>query len=111
MTGLTVATRRAAVLGSPIGHSLSPVLHRAAFAALGLEDWDYTALECDEAALPGLLADLDDSWRGLSLTMPLKRAVIPLLAGLSALARDVGAVNTVTWSDGPGGRLPVGDNT
>ena len=47
---------RAAVLGSPIAHSLSPVLHRAAYAALGLDGWTYTAIECDEAGLPGLLA-------------------------------------------------------
>ena len=45
---------KAAVLGSPVSHSLSPVLHRAAYAALGLDGWSYTAIECDEAGLPGL---------------------------------------------------------
>ena len=50
---------RAAVLGSPIAHSLSPVLHLAAYTALGLGDWTYTAIECDEAGLPGLLASCD----------------------------------------------------
>lgn len=87
-------SRRAAVLGSPIRHSLSPVLHRAAYAALGL-DWRYEAIECDEAALPAVLAGLDGRWVGLSLTMPLKRAVIPMLDEVSALAQTVGAVNTV----------------
>ena len=63
--------RRAAVLGSPIAHSLSPALHRAAYAGLGL-DWTYDAFEVDEAGLAGFLAGLDGSWAGLSLTMPLK---------------------------------------
>jgi len=108
-----VRPHRAAVLGSPVAHSLSPVLHRAAYAALGLADWEYGARECDEAALPGLLAGLDESWRGLSLTMPLKRAVMPLLDTVSPLATAVGGVNTVTWSGEAGGRprRAVGDNT
>jgi shikimate dehydrogenase len=88
------ARRRAAVLGSPIAHSLSPVLHRAAYAALGL-DWSYDAVEVDEAALPGFVAGLDGSWAGLSLTMPLKEAVLPLLAEVDDLARALRSVNTV----------------
>jgi shikimate dehydrogenase len=83
------------VLGSPIRHSLSPALHRAGYAALGLTDWRYDAFEVDEAALPGFLAGLDAGWAGLSLTMPLKRVVRPLLARISPLAEQVGAVNTV----------------
>ena len=63
--------RRAAVLGSPVAHSLSPLLHRAAYAALGLDGWSYDAVEVDEAALPALVHRLDASWAGLSLTMPL----------------------------------------
>jgi shikimate dehydrogenase len=97
---------RAAVLGSPIGHSLSPVLHRAAYARLGL-DWEYAAVECDEAGLPGFLAGLDDAWAGLSLTMPLKTAVLPLLDEVEPTAAVVGAVNTVLPVRG---RL-VGHNT
>ena len=54
---------KAAVLGSPIAHSLSPVLHLAAYAALGLRDWTYTAMECDEAGLAALLAT--PGWAGL----------------------------------------------
>ncbi|MFF3443988.1 shikimate dehydrogenase [Streptosporangium sp. NPDC002721] len=91
---------RAAVLGSPIVHSLSPHLHRAAHRAMGLHDWNYEAIECDEAGLPGLLAGLDGDWAGLSLTMPLKRAVMPLLDTVSELAVQVGGVNTVILRDG-----------
>src|SRR5882757_810988 len=102
-------TRRAAVLGSPIAHSLSPVLHRAAYAALGLGDWRYDRFEVDESALPGFVAGLDPAeWAGLSLTMPLKRAVIPLLDEVSAAAASVAAVNTVVLH--PDGRRG-GDNT
>ncbi|WP_236239098.1 shikimate dehydrogenase [Streptomyces sp. CC228A] len=105
----TTEPRRAAVLGSPIAHSLSPVLHRAAYAELGLADWTYDRFEVDEAALPDFFASvLDASWAGLSLTMPLKRAVIPLLDGVSETARSVEAVNTVVVTDD--GRR-VGDNT
>lgn len=98
---------RAAVLGSPVQHSLSPVLHRAAYEALGLSGWHYVAIECDETALPGMLDGLGEDWVGLSLTMPLKRAVMPLLDEVSELATRVGAVNTVTLS--PGHRR--GENT
>ncbi|MEU0988646.1 shikimate dehydrogenase [Streptomyces sp. NPDC005953] len=100
--------RRAAVLGSPIAHSLSPVLHRAAYAELGLEHWSYDRFEVDEAALPGFLAGLGSSWAGLSLTMPLKRAILPLLDEISETAASVEAVNTVVFTDD--GRK-VGDNT
>ena len=100
---LIIAGQHAAVLGSPIGHSLSPVLHRAAYRALGLHDWDYEAIECDEAGLPGLLDSLGPGWAGLSLTMPLKRAVLPLLDQAETLAAEVGGANTVVFADG--GRL------
>ncbi|MFJ3190664.1 shikimate dehydrogenase [Streptomyces halstedii] len=100
--------RRAAVLGSPIAHSLSPVLHRAAYAELGLDTWSYDRFEIDEAALPGFLEGLDPSWAGLSLTMPLKRAVIPLLDRISETAASVEAVNTVVLTED--GRR-TGDNT
>ncbi|MFD3329534.1 shikimate dehydrogenase [Streptomyces sp. NPDC058701] len=99
---------RAAVLGSPIEHSLSPVLHRAAYRELGLDGRTYDRFEVDEAALPGFLAAMGPEWAGLSLTMPLKRAVIPLLDGISATAASVEAVNTVVLTE-DGRRL--GDNT
>lgn len=99
---------KAAVLGSPIEHSLSPVLHRAAYRELGLDDWSYDRFEIDEAALPGFVAGLGPEWAGLSLTMPLKRAIIPLLDGISDTAASVEAVNTVVLTE-DGRRL--GDNT
>ncbi|WP_405749794.1 shikimate dehydrogenase [Streptomyces sp. NBC_01411] len=100
--------RRAAVLGSPIAHSLSPVLHRAAYRELGLGDWSYDRFEVEEAALPAFVDGLGASWAGLSLTMPLKRAVIPLLDEVTATAASVEAVNTVVFT--ADGRR-VGDNT
>lgn len=91
-----VAFRRAAVLGSPIVHSLSPVLHRAAYRDLGL-DWRYDAVEVTESGLAGFVAGCGPEWVGLSLTMPLKRAVLPLLATRAPLVEVVGAANTVVF--------------
>ncbi len=91
---------KAAVLGSPVTHSLSPVLHRAAYAELGLTGWSYQAIECTEAGLPGLLAGCDAGWAGMSLTMPLKRAVLPLLGQVEPVAAKVGAANTVIFAGG-----------
>ena len=99
--------RRCAVLGSPIAHSLSPVLHRAAYRELGL-DWEYTAHEVEEAGLATFVAALDRSWRGLSLTMPLKRVGLELAGEASDLARTVGSANTLLLE--PDGRV-VADNT
>jgi shikimate dehydrogenase len=76
------------------------VLHRAAYQALGLTGWSYEAIECDETRLPAVLADCGSEWAGLSLTMPLKRAVLPLLDEIEPLAREVGAANTVVFSGG-----------
>ncbi|QYX81394.1 shikimate dehydrogenase [Streptomyces akebiae] len=104
----TASKNRAAVLGSPIAHSLSPVLHRAAYAELGLTDWSYDRFEVDEEALPGFVEQLGPEWAGLSLTMPLKRAVIPLLDEITETATSVEAVNTLVFTED--GRR-VGDNT
>ena len=90
--------RRLAVLGSPISHSKSPALHRAAYARLGL-DWEYTAIEMDGERLAPFIDERDASWRGLSLTMPLKQDVLPLLDGVDELARLTGAANTVLFGD------------
>jgi shikimate dehydrogenase len=103
------AVRRAAVLGSPIEHSLSPVLHRAAYASLGLRGWQYDAVQvATEAELADFVVHCDASWAGLSLTRPLKRWVQPLLSGQSELAAATGAVNTVVF-DADGAR--TGHNT
>ena len=93
---------KAAVLGSPIAHSLSPALHRAAYAGLGLDDWTYEAVECDEAALAAFVTSRGPDWAGLSLTMPLKRTVLPLLDHTDPLAVIAGGANTVVFR--PDGR-------
>ena len=89
---------RAAVLGSPVAQSLSPALHRAAYTALGLSDWSYEAIECDEPRLGAFLDGLEPEWAGLSLTMPLKRVVLSHADTASDLVRAVGAANTVVFS-------------
>ena len=86
------------MLGSPVSHSLSPVLHTAAYAALGLTWWRYEAIECDEAGLAGLLDRCGPDWAGLSLTMPLKRTVLPLLDRIEPLVTEVGGANTVVFA-------------
>lgn len=87
--------RRAAVLGHPVAHSLSPTLHRAAYAALGLDTWSYEPIDLVADGLPAFVDALDESWAGLSLTMPHKQVVLPLLDHVEPLAQVVGAVNTV----------------
>ncbi len=90
---------RCAVVGSPIAHSLSPALHRAAYAELGL-DWTYDHVEVDSAGLEEFVAGLDESWRGLSLTMPLKRTVVPLLDTRDDWVRLSGVANTLVLDEG-----------
>jgi shikimate dehydrogenase len=96
-----------AVLGDPIDHSLSPVLHAAGYRELGL-DWDYRRQRVDEAGLGAFLAGREDGCRGLSLTMPLKRAALEHADEVSDIARTARAANTLVV--GPGGRLRA-DNT
>lgn len=98
--------RRCGVLGDPIAHSLSPTLHRAGYAALGL-DWVYDAHRVGPGGLADFVGGLGAEWRGLSLTMPLKREAVGLVDELSERARLAGAANTIVLEDG---RL-VGDNT
>jgi shikimate dehydrogenase len=105
---LKVATRQAAVLGSPISHSLSPALHTAAYRALGLSHWSYGAHEVQAPALLRFVGGLGPQWAGLSLTMPLKEAAFEVADEVSDLAREVGAINTlVRRADGRWS----GDNT
>jgi shikimate dehydrogenase len=84
---------KAGVLGRPIAHSLSPVLHRAGYAALGL-DWTYDTIDCGVAELPAVLAARAD-WAGFSATMPLKHALLDVAAAVRPLAAAVGAANTL----------------
>ena len=94
-TGAAVVTHRAAVLGMPIEHSLSPVLHTAAYAELGLSGWDYGRYAVDEAGLPGFVAGLGPEWVGLSLTMPLKRVALEVADEVTPDTAAIGAANTL----------------
>lgn len=102
---------KAAVLGSPISHSLSPILHSAAYEALGLSGWSYGRFDVDEASLKSFLEGLDEQWAGLSLTMPLKQVVMDLIDHVEPRAQVTGAVNTVLFSGRGKGRMLVGTNT
>jgi shikimate dehydrogenase len=90
-----VSERRAAVLGKPIAHSLSPVIHNTGYAAAGLTGWRYTAFECAEAELAGLLGTLGPEWVGLSLTMPLKEVALTVADEVAPVAAALGAANTL----------------
>ena len=90
------ARSRLAVLGSPISHSLSPAIHAAAYEFLGL-DWTYGSADVTGESLAGYVAALDSTWRGLSLTMPLKRDILPLLDSRDDLVDMVSAANTVVF--------------
>jgi shikimate dehydrogenase len=90
---------RAAVLGRPVGHSLSPLLHRAAYAALGLTDWTYDALDVGAEDVPVLLAGLGEEWRGFSVTMPCKQVAVAVADVVEPLPRLLGAANTLVRTD------------
>ncbi|MEZ3156974.1 shikimate dehydrogenase [Microbacterium sp. BWR-S6Y] len=94
---------RLEVWGDPIAHSRSPRLHAAAYRVLGL-DWEYGRRRVDEAGFAAELDGMDATWRGLSLTMPLKHAAAARAATLDDDARLTGAVNTyLLTDDGPHG--------
>ena len=90
---------RAAVLGRPVAHSLSPLLHRAAYAALGLTDWTYDALDVGAEELPDLLAGLGEEWRGFSVTMPCKQAAVDVADVVEPLPGLLHAANTLVRVD------------
>ncbi|NMB23258.1 MAG: shikimate dehydrogenase [Corynebacterium sp.] len=92
-------THRAAVLGQPIGHSRSPVLHNAGYAALGLDHWAYDRFDCDADALPGLVGGADLSYRGFSVTMPAKFAALAFADESTERARRIGSANTLVRTD------------
>lgn len=91
---------RAGVLGTPIGHSLSPVLYRAGYAAAGLADWSFDALDCDAGALAPLIGGLGAEWAGLAVTMPGKRAAAEAAGRRSARVELLGVANTLLHLDG-----------
>lgn len=95
----TVGRRRAGVVGSPIAHSLSPRLHGAAYAALGLTTWTFTATEVPAGGLRGYVERLTGEWVGLAVTMPLKEEALALAAGAGQAAVLAGAANTLVRRD------------
>jgi len=90
---------RLAVWGDPIDHSRSPDLHGAAYRLLGL-DWEYGRRRVDESGFDEALDGLDASWRGLSLTMPLKERAFARADVLDDDARLTGAANTLLLGEG-----------
>ena len=93
------STLHFAVIGDPIGHSRSPLMHNAAFRALGI-DADYTAIHVTREGLPEFLEKARTSLSGFNITVPHKNAVIPFLDGISPRAALAGSVNTVSVRDG-----------
>lgn len=87
--------RRAAVLGKPIAHSKSPLLHLAAYRALGLAEWTYERVECTGEQLPGLVSSLGEEWVGLSVTMPGKFAALEFATERTERAVTIGSANTL----------------
>lgn len=96
---MSAEVRRAAVLGHPIAHSLSPVIHRRAYELLQLA-WTYDKVDLTPDQLPQWLDARDSEWIGVSLTMPLKTDVLPLLDRLDPVVRSTGAANTVIFEPG-----------
>ncbi|MDI9587589.1 MAG: shikimate dehydrogenase [Acidobacteriota bacterium] len=97
---------RSFVIGQPIAHSLSPVLHNAAYEALGL-DHKFDKLEVAPEDLPDFINSIDEDVLGLAVTMPHKQRIMDLLDAIEPMAQAVGAVNTVV----PAGRVLSGFNT
>ncbi len=97
--GIDTATQLCAVIGNPVGHSLSPAIHNAGFRALGL---NYVYLAFEVTDLEGFLRGMRamPNFRGASVTIPHKEAIIPFLDEIDPVARGVGSVNTVTHADG-----------
>lgn len=91
---------RAAVLGHPISHSKSPALHTAAYAKLGI-DISYTAVDLTERTLPGFMQEIrsQEGWRGLSVTMPLKTAMLQEVDEVRGIGKILGVVNTVAFEE------------
>lgn len=94
---------RCAVIGDPVAHSLSPVLHRAGYAALGLDGWEYDAVPVPAGGLAAFLAATGEDVRGLSVTAPLKREALAAARTVTERARLAGGANTLVCDeDGDG---------
>ncbi|EHB50466.1 shikimate-5-dehydrogenase [Mycolicibacterium rhodesiae JS60] len=94
-----MAARKAAVLGSPVAHSKSPLLHLAAYRALGLTDWTYDRIECTAEELPSLVRGLGPEWVGVSVTMPGKFAALQFADERTERAELVGSANTLVRTE------------
>lgn len=105
------STYRAAVLGSPIEHSLSPVLHSAGYAAAGLDGWNYERIECTAEQLPEIVGHADASYRGFSVTMPGKFAALEFADEVTERARAIGSANTLVRETRDGSSIWRADNT
>ena len=90
---------KAAVLGSPISHSLSPLLHTVAYQELGIES-EYTAIEIKSGKLSSFLSTCNEKWTGFSLTMPLKEEVLQCVSKVSPLSARIRSANTLVQSQG-----------
>ncbi len=87
------------MVGHPVAHSLSPVMHRAAYAELGL-DWTFDAVDVEPAGLGAWVERLDPTWRGLAVTAPHKRDALELADDVSDVAAAAGGANTLLLADG-----------
>ncbi|MGO2653967.1 MAG: shikimate dehydrogenase, partial [Corynebacterium casei] len=90
---------RAAVLGQPIAHSMSPILHSAGYKALGLDDWSYSRIEANADTLPSIVADAEEDYRGFSVTMPGKFAALNFATTVTERARLMGSANTLVRTE------------
>ena len=95
-----------AVLGNPIAHSLSPVLHNAAYQALGLTNWQYSKKKVSETELADFIRHLDESWKGLSLTMPLKKTIMKLGTPCDYWSKVLNVANTAIFTSNPATASP-----
>ena len=111
-TGNSTRGARAAVLGHPIGHSRSPLLHSTAYRAMGVSI-DYTAIDIEPGEAEAFAARLrtEPEWVGVSVTMPMKDALIPYMDELSGRVQRLGALNTVLVRRTADGVHLVGHNT
>ena len=98
-TAIPGGSGKAAVLGSPVDHSLSPVLHGAGYEATGLKGWTYERIECDAEQLPSIVGGAGEEYRGFSVTMPGKFAALELADHVSERARAIGSANTLVRTD------------
>ncbi|MEV7604452.1 shikimate dehydrogenase [Paenarthrobacter sp. NPDC089322] len=105
-------SRRAAVLGHPISHSKSPAMHTAAYAKLGV-DIAYSAIDLTVDKLPAFMESVraDGSWCGLSVTMPLKSAMVREVDEVRGAGAHLGVINTVAFENDGGITRRVGYNT